>query len=46
MRSHFSTLGDGDILHWLVRRVCPRLLNLSDNIHTLNNLAKDDVLVV
>lgn len=42
---HLAALGDGNILIRLVPRG-PRILDLPDNVHAVNHLAKDDVLFV
>jgi hypothetical protein len=48
LRSHLSTLRNGNILHWLSFWICdrPRVLNLRDDVHALNNVTEDDVLAV
>lgn len=44
--SHLSTLGDYHITGWFTFTADPRVLDLSYNIHTVDDLAKDDVLVI
>lgn len=44
--SHFSALGDSDILDRLVCYVGPDILDLSHDVHAINNLSEDDMLVV
>jgi hypothetical protein len=46
--SHLTALCNCNRLHWLALWVGnrPRVLDLPDNVHALNNLSEDDVLVV
>jgi len=43
--SHLPALGDGTVLIGLLARG-PRVLDLADYIHTIDNLTEDDMLVV
>lgn len=43
---HLSALGDSDVLDGLVCHVGPDVLNLFYDVHAINNLSKDDMLVV
>jgi hypothetical protein len=46
--SHLTTLSYYDILCRLAFRIryCPRVLDLGDNVHAVNDVAEDDVLTV
>jgi hypothetical protein len=48
IRSHFTTLRDGNILHWLTLwvRDRSRILNFADNIHAIDDPSEDDMLAV
>lgn len=43
---HLSTLSDSDILDGFVRHVGSDILNLSNDIHAINDLPKDHMLAV
>lgn len=45
---HFTTLCNRDILYWLALGVClcSSVLNLGNDVHTFDYLAKNDVLAV
>lgn len=43
---HLSTLSDSDVLNRLVCHVGPDVLDLFYDVHTIDNLSKDHMLVV
>ena len=43
---HLSALGKGYILDWLVGHVGPDVLNLPHDLHAIDNLSEDNMLVV
>jgi len=44
--SHLSTLGDSDVLDGLVCHIGPDVLDLSHDVHAIDNLSKDDMLAI
>ena len=43
---HLTTIGDHDVNNGLILGSLLHILNLSNNVHSLHNVSKDDMLVV